>query len=152
MFSQFFTFITYLKPFFMANKQSTLTYRWMEEVWNKGREEAIDEMLGARAVVHGIEEIKGEGPGAFKQFFHSFRNQFPQVHVEVDDVVTEGDFETARCSVRAVTAAGQAVSFGGMTFTRITDGKITEAWNNFDFLEMYRQLGFKMGAPQEMTA
>lgn len=136
----------------MAAKNSTLTYRWMEEVWNKGREDAIDEMLDANAVVHGIEEIQGTGPQAFKQFFRSFRNQFPQVHVAVDDVVAQGDFETARCTVEATTAAGQKVSFSGMTFTKIANGKITEGWNNFDFLEMYKQLGFKIAAPEAAHA
>jgi predicted ester cyclase len=28
-----------------------------------------------------------------------------------------------------------------MTITRIANGKIVEAWNNFDFMKMYRQLG-----------
>jgi predicted ester cyclase len=28
-----------------------------------------------------------------------------------------------------------------MAITRIRDGKIVEAWNNFDFMKMYKQLG-----------
>jgi predicted ester cyclase len=54
-----------------------------------------------------------------------------------------------RCSVRGKHtghslgyAATQApVEFTGVTITRIQDGKIVEAWNNFDFMKMYRQLG-----------
>jgi predicted ester cyclase len=136
----------------MPHKTSTLTYRWMEEVWNKGREDAIDEMMDDNAVVHGIEEIKEKGPVAFKQFFHGFRNQFPQVHVEVQDVVSEGDLETSRCVVDATTAGGQKVQFSGMTITRIANGKIIEGWNNFDFLSMYKQLGFKLAAEEAQPA
>ncbi|HEX8177354.1 MAG TPA: ester cyclase [Pyrinomonadaceae bacterium] len=29
----------------------------------------------------------------------------------------------------------------GMTIVRVENGKIAEAWNNFDFMSMFRQLG-----------
>jgi predicted ester cyclase len=135
----------------MHNKNSTLSYRWMEEVWNQGREEAIDEMMNANAVIHGIEELKEPGTEAFKQFFRNFRNQFPQLHVEVEDVVVQDDCETSRCIVDATTANGQKVHFAGMTFVRIENGKIAEGWNNFDFMSMYQQLGFKMAPAEELT-
>jgi len=136
----------------MPNKNSTLTYRWMEEVWNKGREDAIDEMMDDNAVIHGIEEIKERGTEPFKQFFRNFKSQFPQIHVEVEDVVSQDDCETSRCIVDATSASGQKVQFSGMTFVRIHSGKITEGWNNFDFLSMYQQLGFKMAQGEELPA
>jgi predicted ester cyclase len=136
----------------MPNKHQSLTYRWMEEVWNNGRESAIDEMLDANAVVNGIEGINEPGPNGFKVFYQSFRQQFPSVHVEVDEVFSEGDFETARCTVDGTTANGQDVHFTGMTCLRISNGKIVEAWNNFDFMTMYHQLGFKMAPPAELIA
>lgn len=52
----------------MPNKNSSLTCRWMQEVWNEGREDAIDEMLDENAVVHGIEGITEAGPNGFKIF------------------------------------------------------------------------------------
>jgi len=128
----------------MPNKNSTLTYRWMQEVWNEGREDAIDEMMDADAEVHGIDDIKERGTVAFKQFFRNFRSQFPELHVEVEDVVLQDDCETARCIVDATTASGQKVQFTGMTFVRISQGKIIEGWNNFDFMTMYKQLGYHM--------
>ena len=135
----------------MPNRNSTLTYRWMQEVWNSGHEDAIDEMLDANAVVHGIDDIKEPGPEGFKQFYRNFRNQFPQIHVEVEDVVSEGDYETGRCVVNATNSSGQHVQFTGMTYINISNGKIAEAWNNFDFMSMYQQLGFRMTANEELT-
>ncbi len=38
----------------------------------------------------------------------------------------------------------KAASFTGMCIARIENGKIAEAWNNFDFLSMYRQLGMTL--------
>ena len=136
----------------MPNKESSLTCRWMDQVWNNGHEDAIDEMLDSNAVVHGIEGINEPGPQGFKAFYHSFRQQFPQVHVEVDDVYRDGEFENSRCTVDATTAIGQTVHFTGMTCLRIINGKITEAWNNFDFKTMYEQLGFRMTLAEELSA
>lgn len=136
----------------MPNRTSSLTYRWMEQVWNSGREDAIDAMLDVNAIVHGIEGIDEPGPQGFKTFHRSFREQFPHVHVEVDDVFTEGEYETSRCTVDGTTANGQDVHFTGMTCVRISNGKIIEAWNSFDFKTMYEQLGFRMAPAAEITA
>ena len=128
----------------MTNLDATLTYRWMQEVWNNGREDAIDELMDPDAVIHGLDEVKEPGTDAFKQFYRSFRNQFPEVNVEVQEVVAESDKETSRCLVRATTASGQHVEFTGMTSITLKDGKIAEAWNNFDFMTMHQQLGFRL--------
>lgn len=133
----------------MPNKNSTLTYRWMQEVWNNGREDAIDEMMDINAVIHGIDDIKEKGTAGFKHFFRNFKNQFPKLNVEVDDVVTENNIETSRCTITATTAGGQNVQFTGMTCVKIENGKIIEGWNNFDFMTMYQQLGFKLAPPSE---
>jgi predicted ester cyclase len=38
-------------------------------------------------------------------------------------------------------ATQKSVEFTGMCFARVQDGRIVEAWNNFDFLAMHTQLG-----------
>lgn len=136
----------------MPNKNSTLTLRWMEQVWNQCRETAIDEMMDVTAVVHGIEGIDVPGPEGFKTFYRSFREQFPQIHIEVEDVVSQDNYESARCTVHATNSSGQEVKFSGMTYVQLQNGKIVEAWNNFDFMSMYQQLGFKMIAAEEIHA
>ena len=89
------------------------------------------------------------GPGDFKPFFRNFRGAFPGLQVTVEDTVSEGDKVAARCTVRArhegdslgLRATQKPVEFTGMTFARVRGGKIVEAWNNFDFMTMYQQLG-----------
>ena len=129
-----------------------LVRRWFEEVWNKGREEAIDEMFAEDGIAHGLADETGEplrGASGFKPFFRSFRGAFPDIEVIVEDAIAEGDKVAARCRVRA-THAGDGLGFAatqrpmeitGMTFARVRDGKIVEAWNNFDFMAMFQQLG-----------
>jgi predicted ester cyclase len=38
-------------------------------------------------------------------------------------------------------ATGKPAVFSGMCIARIRDGQIVEAWNSFDFLTFYQQLG-----------
>ena len=136
----------------MAAHNETLVHRWFEEVWNRGRAEAIDEMLDCDGVAHGLTDQSGNelcGPEGFKPFFESFRSAFPDIQVSVEDTVTEGDKIAARCIVRGthrgegvgIAPTGRPVEFTGMTIVRVRDGKIVEAWNNFDFMTMFQQLG-----------
>ena len=125
--------------------------RWFEEVWNKGREEAIDELFAEDGVANGLAVETGEplrGPAGFKPFFQRFRNAFPDIEVIVEDTVSEGDKIAARCRVCAThkgdtlgfVATNNPVDFTGICIVRVRDGKIVEAWNNFDFMSMSQQL------------
>lgn len=135
----------------MTDQYNTFVHRWFEEVWNKGRAEAIDEMLDCDGVAHGLTDESGKelcGPEGFKPFFESFRKAFPDLAVKVEDTVIEGDKIAARCTVRGthtgegigIAATNRPVEFTGMTIVRLKDGKIAEAWNNFDFMSMFQQL------------
>ena len=135
-----------------ASDNAALIRRWFEEVWNKGRAEAIDEMFDEEGVAHGLAGEAGgslRGPANFRVFHRTFREAFPGVEVVVDDAISEGDKVAARCTVRArhegdslgLRATQKPVEFTGMTFARVRGGKIVEAWNNFDFMSMYSQLG-----------
>ncbi len=134
------------------SESGSVMRRWFEEVWNKGREEAIDEMFAAEGVAHGLVDENGEelrGPAGFKPFFRRFREAFPDIQVTVEDCICEGDKAAARCSVRGthggdalgVAATNNAVEFDGLCIIRVRDGKIVEAWNNFDFARLNQQIG-----------
>jgi steroid delta-isomerase-like uncharacterized protein len=136
----------------MTTEEKTLAHHWFEEVWNKGRAEAIDEMFAEDAIAHGLGDAGGNelrGPADFKPFFYSFRAAFPDIQVTVEETVSEGDRLAARCTVTGThagegigfAATNQPVTFTGMCMLRIKDGKIVEAWNNFDFMSMFQQLG-----------
>ena len=136
----------------MSEKNKALIRRWFEEVWNQGRAGAISELLAEDGIVHGLSEDAANplrGPAGFLPFHAQFREAFPNIEVVVEDQIAEGDLVATRCSVQGRHtgdslgfAATQApVEFTGVAITRIKDGKIVEAWNNFDFMKMYRQLG-----------
>jgi len=133
-------------------ENKALMRRWFDEVWNQGRADAIHEIFAEDGVAHGLSDDVNaplKGPGGFLPFQAQFREAFPNIEVVVEDQIAEDDRVATRCSVRGKHAgdslgfaATQApVEFTGVTITRIKDGKIIEAWNNFDFLKMYKQLG-----------
>lgn len=136
----------------MSEENKALIYRWFEEVWNRGNGMVIDELLAEDAVVHGLTDASGnpvQGLQAFHEFHQQFRGAFPNIHVTLEDVVAEGDKVVARCSVQGMhtgdnlgfAATNAPVEFAGITIVQVKNGKIIEAWNQFDFLQMNRQLG-----------
>ena len=136
----------------MSEENKALLRRWFDEVWNKGNAEAIDELLAADGIAHGLSDDESnplKGPPDFKPFHTTFRGAFPDMEVIVEDMIAEGDKVVARCSVRGshsgdqlgIAASNAPVAFTGIAIVRIKDGKIVEAWNNFDFMTMNKQIG-----------
>ena len=140
------------------SEQNNLEYnkalirRWFEEVWNKGRADAIAEMMAEDCVNHGLSEDAAKpllGTSGFLPFHTQFREAFPNIEVVVEDVMAEGDKIAARCSVRGkhegdslgFKATGTTADFDGIVIARVKDGMFVESWNNFDFMKMFRQLG-----------
>jgi len=131
---------------------ASFIHRWFEEVWNNKREDAVDEMLADDGIAHGLVDADGNeirGPENFKKLHRQFVETFPDMRIEVVDTVVEGDKIAARCRVTGshlgrgigVAPTNGPVEFTGMTIVRVKDGKIVEAWNEFNFMEMYRQVG-----------
>ena len=130
----------------MRNVQTTLLYKWFDKVWNQGDENAIDELMTHDSGAKGIlPDDHPKGAAGFKIFFNDFRNQFHDIKVDVEDVISEDDIESARTTVSAIhTESGKQVTFSGMCMVKTAQGKIAEAWNNYDFLNLYQQLGQKL--------
>jgi steroid delta-isomerase-like uncharacterized protein len=132
----------------MSAENKALLRRWFDDVWNQGREATIDELLAPDAVVHGLGRDM-RGPEEFKVFYAAYRNAFPDIAVQIDDVIAEGDIVAARWSARGThlgdglgfPATNRAAEFSGMVFVRARNGRLLEGWNSFDQLGMLLQIG-----------
>ena len=133
----------------MSNKQ--VVRRWFEEVWNKHDASAIDRMFARERVSHGL-PIDGNdlaGPERFRAFHERFIQAFPDLELVIDDLIEEDDRVAARWHCTGtltgnglgVPPNGRRMSVSGMSVIRVESGYIVEAWNNFDWLGMHRQLG-----------
>ena len=127
-----------------------LMRRWFEEVWNQQRPEVIEELMAPDAVGYGLgAAAEGlHGRAGFQVLHTRFCGAFPDLRIEVDDVIAEGDRSAARLTVTGthhgdhlgVPATGRPVRFTGIVFSRWQDGQLVEGWNEFDFASMMAQV------------
>jgi steroid delta-isomerase-like uncharacterized protein len=124
--------------------------RLAEEVFSDGNMRTFDEIFAANYVNHTmpVPGIPGTKEG-FKLVVAATRQAFPDVHVNIRDMVAEGDFVVFRDTVQAtsraaffgVPANGERLEWTEIHFLRIVNGQIVEHWANFDQLGILRQLG-----------
>jgi predicted ester cyclase len=122
----------------MSEQNKAAVRRLVEEVLNGGYLEAIDELYTL------------ELAGAAKRWIAPFRDSFPDVHMEIVELIAEGDKVVGRftCSATQLGAwLGRAPT--GRRFERVDevsifrfrDGKIAHAWSLEDTLGRLQQLG-----------
>ena len=133
----------------MSQTPDAVARDWFESVWNRLDESAIDRLMHPEAMAHGLGAQPLRVPTDFKPFFHAFKGAFSNIRIHIDRAVTQGDVVAVLCHVTA-NHAGDAfgpatqrdVDFWGTSFIRVSDGKIVEGWNTFDFLTMFQQIGW----------
>jgi predicted ester cyclase len=139
---------------------ATVIRQWFDEVWNQGREEAIDRLFPEHATMWGVgrPEVSSKGSAEFKEFYRRIRLAFPDTKIALHQVVQEGDTAFARWTVTA-THTGEGLGMGptnqqlkivGMSACRVSGGVIVEGWNLWDQIGMARQLGILQGPAAQM--
>ena len=135
----------------MSEQNIAVVRRWFEEVWNQGRESAIDELFSAEGVAHGLGDSEQDvhGPDEIKPFVANIRGALPDTHISIDDLFDHGDRVALRVTLRGthtgpgfgVPPTGRKVSIQGIIIVRVVDGRIREGWNCYDQLGLLRQIG-----------
>jgi steroid delta-isomerase-like uncharacterized protein len=134
----------------MSEANKLLLNRWFEQVWNQKSEAAIDEMFNRQGKSHGFPDADSVlvGPEAFKAVHRTFCGAFPDVHVDVEEIVTEGDRVAVRWRV-AMTHLGDHLGFpashkketlAGSTFAIVKGNQIIEGWNYMDLQALMQKL------------
>jgi predicted SnoaL-like aldol condensation-catalyzing enzyme len=120
--------------------QKEFAARWFEEVWNKSRREAIDEMFPEDGVLHdGRKEYRG--PAEFKRFYDDLRAKLCDVQIIPLETISEGDMVCMRWSSTAKDrSTGKQLEVTGMSILRFKDGRFVEAWQNWDQHGLLQQL------------
>ena len=134
----------------MSEENKQLLQRWFQQVWNEQNQGTIDELFSAEGKVHNFPETGGVlvGPAGFKEIHKNFCGAFPDIHVIVEDVISEGDRVAAHWTATmthlgdhlGVPSTGKKVVLPGSSFCIIRDGKIAEAWNHIDMGHLFKQI------------
>src|SRR5438552_10110409 len=78
---------------------------WFKEIWNEGREEAIDRLADENFSAHGAPSLRSSAD--FKVLFRQFRQALSDIDVTVERTVTQGEYCAGYCRVRGRHTGGR---------------------------------------------
>ena len=123
-----------IPPSTAANKDLVRDY--IERVINEEDWSAWPDLFGETVSFNGqtmsIDDVK--------TMTAAFRSIFPDFHISVESQIAEGDTVATRVSISGthqgdymgIEATGKHVTFRGLTYDRIVDGKVVEMWHEMD--------------------
>jgi steroid delta-isomerase-like uncharacterized protein len=137
----------------MSTEQNKTNFkRLYNEVFNQGKLEVADDLVGPNVVEH--QQQPGVSPGAtgpelVKQIAQFYRSAFPDLHIAVDDLIAEGDQVVARLTISGthqgeligIPPTGKRVQVSSTDIIRFENGKAAEHWGITDLMGMMQQLG-----------
>ena len=124
--------------------------RVFEEVINEGKLEVAEEVVTPTTRVVVPFTHPGHGVPGLQKIATSLRGGFPDIHIEIDDIIAVDDkvvlrWKTTRQThtgmYRGLPPTGKEVRITGMTIFRFENGKIEEFWLEMDQLNGARQMG-----------
>lgn len=122
----------------------------IDEIWNRGQMAMADMMYTPDYINHDpASTITTRGPEAVKQNATMYRKAFPDLHLNVEETISDGDHVVARWTstgthtgdLQGIAPTGKSTSSTGITIARFVNGKIAEEWAIWDTLGLMRQLG-----------
>ena len=142
----------------MSEDNKAIVRRAYEAI-NQNNLDALEEVVASDITDH--DPAPGQPPGleGVKQLFSSLHAAFSGFHMNVEEMIAEGDKVVARVSMNGthqgefmgIEPTGNQVTITGIDILRIADGKIVEHWGNFDDLGMMQQLGV-VSSPEQAQA
>jgi predicted ester cyclase len=133
-----------------SDEAKEIIRRWNEEGWSGGRYELAHEIISPNMVVHGAGgQTVGMGPDGLIDLIRTWRTAFPDGHMEIDDLIVEGDtvairntwYGTQQAEFYGVPASGNAVAVTSVGIDRVQEGLVTEGWGELDMVGMMQQMG-----------
>jgi len=140
------------------SEQNKAAARKVLEVFSTGDLDVLDEFVAPNAIDHdAYNPHASEGAEGQKKTIAMYRDAFPDLQMTVEDQIAEGDMVATRWTavgthqgeVMGIPASGKTTTVTGIGIDRFEDGKIVEAWNNWDTLGMMQQIG---AIPEPQTA
>lgn len=122
--------------------------RWITEFKTGGDESVSDEVRSPDFVNHSAPPGAPSGPDAGKLAFRAMRAAFPDLHVEIEDMLAEGDRVVTRQTFSGthrgewlgVPATGRSVSWAVIDVVRLAEGRLVEHWAVADLHGLLGQL------------
>ena len=135
----------------MSKPDNKAIARSFIQAWSSKGNQVVDELVDPDIVIsysHSPEPIRGIDN--FKEMLNQTLTYFPDLHISIDDLISEGNKVAVRWTYTAthnqddmfgVMASGKSVHITGITCYQITDGKVVEEVGVVDNLGLMFQLG-----------
>jgi len=132
-----------------AASNRALIQRFYDEGWNGNNLDVYDELVTDDFVDHQAIPGLPSGRDGFKQLNVMFRSAFPDVWVDVDNIVAEDDKVACRWTstgthtgeLFGIPPTNRKVSVTATVWYRVENGRLAEGWINRDDVGLMRQLG-----------
>jgi predicted ester cyclase len=140
-----------------AEENKAKERRVVEEALNRGNLNVLDDTLSTDFVYHGPGGTEIKGLEEYRNFLTSLRAMYPDIHVEIKNIIAEGDLVATRtvCTytftgkVGDMKPTGNKVMMMGSILDRFDDSKLVETWEFYDRLDLYQQLGLIPDRPPD---
>ena len=115
---------------------------WFQRVWTEQDADAIDELFIPDGPAKGLGKDRN-GPAEFREFHSALVRLLTDFVITIDKSIEEDDWIAAVCTLRARSRQSEeaAIEITGSVMIRISDGKLIEAYNHWDFIGIFSQLG-----------
>jgi predicted ester cyclase len=128
--------------------QKAVIRRWIAAY--NDRDEALEAEVRAPGYVAYApgepEPLRDEG---WRALIGGYVDAMPDLRITIEDVIAEGDLVAARNTFsgthtrefQGLPPTNKRITFSGLEFNRLADGKVVEHWFELDQLALFEQLG-----------
>jgi len=133
----------------MATTQNQMLIEQLfNEVMNDRKFSLLDQIIDPAFVNHGIPDAK-QRPSGFKQVIEQFLDGFPDMKIQIEQIVSEKDLVATRGywtgtnsgSFMGMPSSGKKVRIDYIDFWKIKNGKCVENWVQMDMMSLMQQVG-----------
>jgi steroid delta-isomerase-like uncharacterized protein len=135
-----------------ADEHKAVINRWVQ-AWNDHDVDAAIGLLAEEYVRHDANLPEVVGPQAERHFISAVLASFPDLHLQVEQLLADGSMVATRYTGRGthrgeflgIPATDRQVTFQMMETYRLADGRLAEQWVVMDTLGLLQQLGAAPG-------
>lgn len=123
-------------------ENADILHQWYDRVWQKGELDAIDALMEPDVAADGLVPGMQIGPDEFKLLVATLSELIEPPKVRIEKVIEDGEWASAFITFQAAPRDGSApFTCPAMTFVKIRNHKIVEAYNTMDFIMFFESLG-----------
>ena len=131
-----------------TDQNKKLIEKLFNEVMNGRNLDLVEQIIAPTFVNHGIPNAK-TGPSGFKEIIQQFLDGYPDMRINLEHIVAEGDHVATRGywtgankgSFMGMPPTGKKVRVDFIDFWNIQNGKCVENWVQMDMVGMMMQTG-----------